>query len=51
MSKLKDQIVEINGEKAIVTTENNYKLTEEDIKQLEKITQEIIDNLEEKNKK
>lgn len=50
MSKLKDQILEINGEKVIVTTENNYKLTEEDAKQLEKITQEIIDNLEVKTK-
>lgn len=51
MSKLKDQIVEINGRKAVVTTENNCKLTKEDIKKLEKVTQEVIEKIETKNKR
>jgi predicted transcriptional regulator len=51
MSKLKDQIVKINGRNVIVTTENNCKLTKEDIKQLEKVTQEVIKKIETKNKR
>ena len=52
MSKLKDQVVEIINVKTLVTTEGNHTLTKKEIKQLEKITQEIIKKIEkDKNQK
>ncbi len=51
MTKLKDTIIEINDTKVCVTTEGNHKLSEEDIKCIEKIIKKSIKKHDEEKAK